>query len=83
VEQRFRIVWADHGDAISRQYAGTGALKSGFTRTGKRSIGGLLDDGVKSLTRYYLNNFEDGKKQDAYDLITGTYEVSKGAVLLA
>lgn len=41
-----------------RQYAGTGALKSGFTRTGKRTLGGLIDDGVKSITRYYLNNFK-------------------------
>jgi hypothetical protein len=41
-----------------RQYAGTGALKSGFTRTGKRTVAGLIDDGVKSMTRYYLNNFK-------------------------
>lgn len=34
-----------------------GALKSGFTRTGKRTLGGLVDDGVKSCVRYYLNNF--------------------------
>lgn len=31
---QFRNIWADHGDDVSRQYAGTGALKSGFTRTG-------------------------------------------------
>jgi len=51
--------------------AGTGALKSGFTRTGKRTVGGMLDDGYKSVARYYLNNFQDGKKQDAVDLVTG------------
>ena len=51
--------------------SGTGALKSGFTRTGKRTIGGILDDGVKSVTRYYVNNFQDGTKQDALDLVTG------------
>jgi hypothetical protein len=34
VFNQFRIIWADHGDDVSRQYAGTGALKSGFTRTG-------------------------------------------------
>ena len=28
-----------------------GAMKSAFTRTGKRDIWGLLDDGAKSLTR--------------------------------
>eukprot|EP00775_Hariotina_reticulata_P001529 gene1529-1867_t len=58
VESQFKVLWADHGDDISRQYAGTGALKSGFTRTGKRTLGGLIDDGVKSLVRYYLNNFQ-------------------------
>ena len=58
---------------ISRQYAGTGALKSGFTRTGKRTVSGLVDDGMKSCVRYYLNNFEDGTKQDALDLVTLGY----------
>lgn len=75
LERKLKVLWADHGDEISQQYAGTGALKSGFTRTGKRSITGLLDDGIKSITRYYLNNFEDGEKQDSLDLISGTFEI--------
>ena len=79
VERQFRLAWADHGDDISRQYAGTGALKSGFTRTGRRSLGGLLDDGAKSAMRYLRNNFADGRRQDALDLLTGTYVPSKGA----
>jgi hypothetical protein len=49
-----------------RQYAGTGALKSGFTRTGKRTLGGLIDDGVKSMTRYYLNNFKVSIQVDKF-----------------
>lgn len=73
-ETLFRSIWADHGDEISRQYAGTGAMKSAFTRTGKRDVSGLMDDGIKSLTRYYLNNFRDGGKQDALDLVTGTFK---------
>ena len=72
-EAAFKHLWADHGDALSRQYAGTGALKSGFTRTGKRGLAGLVDDGIKSLARYYLNNFRDGAKQDALDLATGCF----------
>lgn len=76
VHQAFRVIWADHGDDISRQYAGTGALKSGFTRTGKRTTWGLLDDGIKSVTRYYLNTFQDGRKQDAFDFATGSYVAS-------
>lgn len=77
-EQAFRVMWADHGDEISRQYAGTGAMKSAFTRTGKRDLAGLLDDGAKSLTRYFLNNFRDGGKQDALDLVTGAYKIMPG-----
>lgn len=78
VDTAFRVMWADHGDEISRQYAGTGAMKSAFTRTGKRDIWGLLDDGAKSLTRYYLNNFQDGRKQDAIDLVVGNFAVQPG-----
>jgi hypothetical protein len=77
-EVAFRVMFADHGDEISRQYAGTGAMKSAFTRTGKRDLAGLLDDGAKSLTRYFLNNFRDGEKQDALDLVTGSYKVAPG-----
>ncbi|GAX76741.1 hypothetical protein CEUSTIGMA_g4188.t1 [Chlamydomonas eustigma] len=79
VEKDFKILWADHGDAIALQYAGTGALKSGFTRTGKRTYGGILDDGYKSIARYYLNNFADGRKQDAVDLVTGSYIPDHGS----
>lgn len=45
---------------------------------GQRTFGGLLDDGAKSAMRYVLNNFYDGAKQDALDLVTGSYVVSKG-----
>jgi hypothetical protein len=65
-------LWADSGDAVSLLYAGTRALKSDVTRTGKRQwLKGSLDDGLNSLTRYYLNNFSDGRKQDGYDLWSG------------
>uniref|UniRef100_A0A7S3QTW7 SAC domain-containing protein n=1 Tax=Dunaliella tertiolecta TaxID=3047 RepID=A0A7S3QTW7_DUNTE len=73
VESIFKVLWADHGDMVSTQYAGTGAMKSGFTRTGKRTTGGAIDDGVKAVTRYYLNNYQDGKKQDAIDFLTGSF----------
>lgn len=74
----FRNVWADHADVISKAYSGTGALKTDFTRTGKRSKEGALQDGVNSLTRYVKNNFFDGSRQDAYDLFTGAWTPRKG-----
>ncbi|KXJ14652.1 Phosphatidylinositide phosphatase SAC1-B [Exaiptasia diaphana] len=71
----FKNVWADNADACSVQYAGTGALKTDFTRTGKRSVFGALKDGVNSAIRYYKNNFSDGYRQDSIDLFLGNYIV--------
>lgn len=68
-------VWADNADAISTQYAGTPALKTDFTRTGKRRLYGKLQDGLNSCIRYYKNNFEDGFRQDSYELFLGRYRV--------
>ena len=38
-------LWAENGDALSRIYAGTGALNTSFTRSGKRTLAGE-DKGV-------------------------------------
>jgi hypothetical protein len=72
-EYIFKNMWADHADAISILYSGTGALKTDFTRTGKRSKKGLLQDGMNSIMRYFKNNFLDGSRQDAYDIFLGNY----------
>lgn len=77
LHQTFRDMWADNGDFLSKQYAGTGALKADFTRTGKRTTYGLARDGINSLTRYYLNNFQDGFRQDSIDLFLGNYDIHK------
>lgn len=51
VRQVFNQLWANNGDAISRQYAGTAAMKGDYTRTGERKFSGLMKDGVKSASR--------------------------------
>lgn len=71
-------VWADNADTVSKAYSGTGALKTDYTRTGKRTNAGLIQDGVNSIMRYVKNNFLDGPRQDAYDLVTGTWIPRKG-----
>lgn len=68
---RHGTLWADNGDALSRIYAGTGALKSSFTRTGKMSFAGALADVRKSATRLYINNFEDKGRQNTIDMLLG------------
>ena len=77
-EDIFKNVWADNADIISTQYSGTGALKTDFTRTGKRTQKGLLKDGLNSAIRYIKNNFADGDRQDALDLFLGKYQVESG-----
>lgn len=49
----FNTVWADNGDAISKQYASTAAMKGDYTRTRKRDYRGMVNDLGLSLTRFY------------------------------
>ncbi|KAJ3271167.1 inositol polyphosphate 5-phosphatase [Terramyces sp. JEL0728] len=65
----FNNIWADNGDRLSKIYAGTGALKSSYTRNGKQSLFGFLDDAAKSVGRFYVSNFVDKSRQEAIDLL--------------
>lgn len=67
----FNTLWADNGDAISRQYAGTAALKGDFTRTRKRNISGALNDFGLTLSRYYNNIVNDYFTQALIDFVLG------------
>eukprot|EP01125_Pyxidicula_operculata_P000033 TRINITY_DN1003_c0_g1_i1.p1 TRINITY_DN1003_c0_g1~~TRINITY_DN1003_c0_g1_i1.p1 ORF type:complete len:601 (-),score=143.31 TRINITY_DN1003_c0_g1_i1:93-1895(-) len=64
-----RIAWADNGDAVSVQYAGTPAMRSDHIRSGKSTYYGMFNDALNSVTRYYINNYEDGRIQDSLDLL--------------
>ncbi|CAN3372391.1 hypothetical protein DIURU_004153 [Diutina rugosa] len=76
----FMSAWADNADAVSKAYSGTGALKTDYTRTGKRTKQGALKDLQNSISRYYQNNLSDGHRQDAYDLILGVYRPYQDSV---
>lgn len=67
----FNTLWADNGDAISRQYAGTAALKGDFTRTRQRKITGALTDFGLTLTRYFNNIVNDYFAQALIDYLLG------------
>lgn len=68
---RHGTLWADNGDALSKIYAGTGALKSSFTRSGKMSLAGAIADARKSAQRMYINNFADKGRQNTIDMLLG------------
>ncbi|KAI9208973.1 Sac phosphatase domain-containing protein [Polychytrium aggregatum] len=72
-QSRFNQIWADNGDELSRIYAGTGALKSSFTRAGKQTVGGFFDDAMKSAQRFVINNFKDKNRQETIDLLLGKF----------
>ncbi|KAG0255509.1 hypothetical protein BGZ95_005739, partial [Linnemannia exigua] len=75
-ENIFNHVWANNGDAISREYAGTSALKGDFTRTGKRNLQGMINDATNSVARMYQNTFKDNFRQAAIDYLLGSADVN-------
>lgn len=71
VEAAFREAWTVNADRLSLIYSGTPALKTDFTRTGKRTYKGIINDGIYSVQRYYRNNFCDGYYNDCIDVALG------------
>ena len=79
--QSFNNLWADTGDMLSRQYTGTRSTISSVTRHGRRGFGGLVEQGLNSLRRFYEANVEDGMKQEVIDLMLGRHHLAKGRSL--
>ncbi|CAK9808185.1 Phosphatidylinositide phosphatase SAC2 [Anthophora quadrimaculata] len=71
IRQTFQLLWANNGDIISKQYAGTNALKGDYTRTGERKFTGLMKDGMNSANRYFQQHFMDDIRQAAIDTLLG------------
>lgn len=69
--QWFNTLWADNGDAISKQYSSTAALKGDYTRTRKRDYRGALNDLGLTLFRYYNNIVNDYFSQACIDYLLG------------
>ncbi|PHH85156.1 hypothetical protein CDD83_825 [Cordyceps sp. RAO-2017] len=67
----FNTLWADNGDAISKQYASTAAMKGDYTRTRKRDYRGALNDIGLSLARFYSGMVNDYFSQAAMDFLLG------------
>ncbi|KAJ7385551.1 Phosphatidylinositide phosphatase SAC2 [Desmophyllum pertusum] len=83
IRTSFQEMWASNGDAISRQYAGTAAMKGDFTRTGERKFTGVMKDGYNSANRYYLNRFKAAYRQTLIDVMLGNPVTEDIAALIA
>ena len=57
---------------MSILYSGTPAMKTDFTATGKRTFNGSVKDGKTGVTRFFLGNFYDNRKQVKYILFRTT-----------
>jgi hypothetical protein len=67
---------------MSVRYTGVGALKTDYTRTGKRSAKGVVADGVKSAQRYIQSSFNDDERQSAMDLFLGKFQLERRQIRL-
>ena len=67
----FNVLWADNGDAISRQYSSTAALKGDYTRTRRRNYGGAIKDLTLTLSRFFNNVISDYFAQATIDFLLG------------
>ena len=76
-------VWTNNADTLSKRYTGVGALKTDFTRTGKRSAKGAVADGVKSVSRLYHSTFNDDTKQDATEFFLGKFSFERARDFLS
>lgn len=73
--QWFNTLWADNGDAISKQYSSTAALKGDYTRTRKRDYRGALNDFGLTVSRYFNNIVNDYFSQACIDYLLGNVSI--------
>lgn len=71
MEHIFRQQWTANANALSQLYSGTNAMKTDFTKTGRRTISGALKDAKVGVQRYFLGNFYDSRTQDFIHLSLG------------
>jgi hypothetical protein len=62
-----RRAWSEQADALSMAYTSASALKTDFTRTGKRSLAGVIGDSLTSVRRLMNRAFTDDEKQEMLD----------------
>ena len=66
-KENFKDIWAENGDEISIQYAGTASTITTVTKTGGHNLMGLIQHGIATVSRIYQGSFEDYFKQECID----------------
>jgi len=70
-------MWAENGDILSKQYAGTGSTITTVTRTGKQGVWGKLTHGMMSFQRFLQNNLDDDFKHECIKLLLNQHPKQK------
>ncbi|EPQ29644.1 uncharacterized protein PFL1_02864 [Pseudozyma flocculosa PF-1] len=76
LDAAFNDVWANNANAISHCYSNTDALKVDFTRTGKRSFMGMINDATNSVYRMVQGAVTDFFRQTVLDFVYGSIGIA-------
>ncbi|SOV04946.1 uncharacterized protein UDID_02997 [Ustilago sp. UG-2017a] len=76
LDEAFNDIWANNANAISHCYSNTDALKVDFTRTGKRSFLGMINDATNSVYRMVQGAVTDFFRQTVLDFTYGSIGLS-------
>ena len=68
-KEKMKDVWADNGDQISIQYAGTASTITTVTKTGGHNLRGFIQHSIATVSRIYQGNFEDDFKQECINIL--------------
>ena len=68
-KENIKDIWADNGDKISIQYAGTASTITTVTKTGGHNFMGFIQHSIATVSRIYQGNFEDDFKQDCINIL--------------
>ena len=78
----FTHMWHDHGDTIAVQYGGSHLVNTMSTYRKINQWSSHSRDMVESFKRFYNNSFNDGLRQEAYNLFLGNYVFTHGQPMI-
>jgi inositol-1,4,5-trisphosphate 5-phosphatase len=77
--EKFKTLWLHNGNVLSVQYAGTESTTASLTMNGKEGLFGSINHGIASVSRFFISNFGDNRKQQCINFVLGRKD-SKGKI---
>ena len=74
----FKAFWADNGNYISMQYAGTESTSTNVTLAGKKGIKGMFQHTNVTISRFFIGTFKDEYKQACIEALLQQKPTKKG-----